>query len=130
MQSRRRYADLLASLLPAGARVVELDSAAAARPPAAGSVDAIVALDEPHLKRLARRLRRGGLLVGKRRVTLDGPIEQGWTGAPINFTRVDASDLLELIADAGLEPLSSEVISDEDERGRPVSYLWFIAQKR
>jgi hypothetical protein len=129
MQSRRRYAELLVSLLPAGATVVELDSAAVGRPAEAGTVDAIVALDEPHLKRVARRLRRGGLLVGKRRVTLEGPIEQGWTGAPVNFTRVDAADLLELVAEAGLEPLSSEVISEEDESGRPVPYLWFIARK-
>jgi hypothetical protein len=128
VQARQRYLDKLHSMLPAGAQVVELDSRSPHPPPAA-RFDAVVALEQPHLKRVARCLRQGGLLAGKRQVTLDGPIQQGWTGAPINFTRVDASDLLELVADAGLQPIWSEVISEVDAGGRPIACLWFIAVK-
>ena len=146
LQARRRYAEKLLSLLPAGARVLELGAGAgsaasdilarrfrvASVAAAGASFDAVCAmyvLSVTPLRQLSGWLRQGGLLVANRQVTLEAPIEQGWSGAPLNFTRVDASDLLELISDAGLEPVWSEVISDEDEHGRPISYLWFIARK-
>ena len=127
MQARDKCMERLRSLLPAGARVVEV--AARMTRPSPEPVDAVVALEEPHLKRTAAWLAKGGLLAGRRRVALEGPIEQGWTGAPLNFTRVEASDLLEPVAEAGLEPVWAEVTSVEDVRGRPVSFLWFIARK-
>ena len=180
MQARRRYAQKLLSLLPAGARVLELGSGAGfpvthllahrfgvtavepssreialarvnvpaaefregdwtrLRQPAEG-FDAVVAMYVlsvlarrallPQLRRISRWLRPRGLLVGNRHVALDSPIEQAWPGAPVFFTHVDAGEVLATLGRAGLEPLESEVISDEDARGRPISFLWFIARK-
>jgi SAM-dependent methyltransferase len=180
MQARRRYALKLLSLLPAGARVLELGSGAGypvthvlaqrfavravekearalalarVNVPAAQFVagdwtrvrqaregfDAVVAMYVlsllarrallPQLKRVARWLRPKGLLVGNRHVAVEGPIEQAWPGAPVIFTHVDAGEVLAAVGRAGLEPVESEVISDEDARGRPISFLWFIARK-
>jgi SAM-dependent methyltransferase len=84
----------------------------------------------PQLKRVGSWMRRGALLVANRPVAIEGAIEQAWPGAPVTFARVDALAALAVVAGAGLEPVESEVITDEDAGGQPISFLWFVARKR
>jgi SAM-dependent methyltransferase len=79
---------------------------------------------------ISRWLRPGGLLVASLGTSgAAAGFENDWLGAPMFWSGHDAETARRMVADAGLEILrTAEEVADED--GRPVSFLWIVAQKR
>lgn len=81
------------------------------------------------LAKIAEWLRPGGLFVATLGASNDpGTFEEDWLGAPMFFSGHDAATGKRLVAEAGLELLRAEEIT-EDEDGRPVTFLWVLAQR-
>ncbi len=81
------------------------------------------------LANIAGWLWPGGLLVATFGTGDDpGTVESDWLGVPMYFSGHDATTGKRLVADAGLEVLTAEEIT-EDEDGTPVTFLWVLAQK-
>ena len=57
-----------------------------------------------------------------------GTVEDDWLGAPMYFSAFDAATNRRLVQDAGLELLSADEITG-DEDGVPVTFLWMVARK-
>jgi SAM-dependent methyltransferase len=81
------------------------------------------------LRRIAGWLRPGGLFFATMGAS-DSPdgVEPDWLGAPMFFSHYDAEQNQDLVRRAGLEILSAEV-SEEDEDGEMVAFLWIAARK-
>jgi SAM-dependent methyltransferase len=81
------------------------------------------------LGRIAGWLRPGGLFFATMGAG-DSPdgVEPDWLGAPMFFSHYDAEKNQDLVRRAGLEILSAEV-SEEDEDGELVAFLWLAARK-
>ena len=106
-------------------------------PPA--SVDAVIAFytithvpreeHAPLLRNIATWLRPGGLFVASMGASDDpGTVEDDWLGAPMYFSAFDAESNRLLVREAGLELLSADEIT-RDEDGQPVTFLWVVAKK-
>jgi SAM-dependent methyltransferase len=81
------------------------------------------------LANIAGWLRPGGLFVATLSIGDDpGTVETDWLGVPMFFSGHDATTGKRLVADAGLEILNAEEMT-EDEDGSPVTFLWVLAQK-
>ena len=81
------------------------------------------------LANIAGWLRPGGLFVATFGTNDDpGTVESDWLGVPMFFSGHDAATGKRLVEDAGLEILTAEEIT-EDEDGTPVTFLWVMAQK-
>jgi SAM-dependent methyltransferase len=81
------------------------------------------------LERIAAWLRPGGLLFATMGAN-DSPdgVEPDWLGAPMFFSHYDAEKNQNMVRRAGLEILSAEV-SEEDEDGEQVAFLWVAARR-
>jgi ubiquinone/menaquinone biosynthesis C-methylase UbiE len=117
-------------------RFVQADMTEAPFRPAA--FDAVVALfsithvpREEHaelLDRMRGLLRPGGYLLANMASSDDpGTIENDWLGTPMFFSGFDADMNRRLIKEAGFDLIESDVIMHEED-GRPVSFLWVLAQ--
>ncbi len=107
---------------------------------AEASIDLVAALysiihvpRERHLslfRSIARWLRPGGWLLASLG-TRDNPsaIEDDWLGAPMFWSGFDADTNRLLLEDAGFELAESSIV-DQTELGKPVQFLWVIAQRR
>jgi SAM-dependent methyltransferase len=83
----------------------------------------------PLLRSIATWLRPGGLFVASLGAGDDpGTVEDEWLGAPMYFSGFDAATNRRLVQEAGLELLSAEEITS-DEDGVPVTFLWVVARK-
>jgi SAM-dependent methyltransferase len=73
-------------------------------------------------------LRPGGYLLANMAATDDpGTIEDDWLGTPMYFSGFDAATNQRLVQDAGFDLIEADVITHEED-GRPVSFLWVLAQ--
>ena len=79
-------------------------------------------------RRFAEWLRPGGYLL----FTVEPYDEPGdvheWLGVPMFFSQFDPAATLRLVEEAGLSVLSHD-IRTQLEGGRPVEFLWVLAQK-
>lgn len=82
------------------------------------------------LGRIATALRPGGhLLATLGRRDEPGVVEDDWLGAPMFFSSYAVPTNLRLLAEAGLEVVSSDVVcQDEGEEGT-ASFLWVLARR-
>jgi len=81
------------------------------------------------LGNIATWLRPGGFFVASMGAGDDpGTVEDDWLGAPMYFSAFDADTNQRLVREAGLELLSAEAIT-RDEDGVPVTFLWVVARK-
>jgi cyclopropane fatty-acyl-phospholipid synthase-like methyltransferase len=107
----------------------------------AGRYDAVVALytfghvprDElPAVySKVASWLRPGGYLLATTGARDDpGSVQEDWLGAPMFFAGHDAETNLRLLADAGVDVLEHEVVTqDEGEEGL-AAFLWVVGRRR
>jgi SAM-dependent methyltransferase len=78
---------------------------------------------------IERWLRPGGLFLATLTASDDpGTIEDDWLGAPMFFNGYDGETGKQLVSAAGLNVLSAEEITEEEDRV-PVTFLWIVAQK-
>ncbi len=81
------------------------------------------------LERLAQWLRPNGwFLVNLGIVDDPGSIEPDWLGAAMYWSSYDAQTNLDLIRQAGLTLIETEILTD-DEDGELVLFLWVLAKK-
>jgi SAM-dependent methyltransferase len=81
------------------------------------------------LAKIAAWLLPGGLFVATLGTGDDpGTVEPDWLGAPMYFSSHDAATGKRLVTAAGLNLLNADLVTD-DEDGRPVTFLWIVAQK-
>ncbi len=75
-------------------------------------------------------LRPGGILVASLGTTDDpGSVEENWLGTTMFFSQFESATNLTLIADAGLEVVSSTIVGDP-EIEEVVEFLWVAARRR
>ena len=80
------------------------------------------------LARIARWLRPGGLFLATFS-TADSPDWTGdWLGQPMFFSSYDAATNLQLLAEAGLEIVSSQEVEIIEPEG-PANFLWVLARR-
>lgn len=86
--------------------------------------------EHEHLMRhVTRWLRPGGLFIASLGASDDpGTVEEDWLGTPMYFSAFDAATNQHLVQAAGLELLSADEIT-ADEDGVPVTFLWVVARK-
>jgi SAM-dependent methyltransferase len=83
----------------------------------------------PLLARIALWLRPGGLFVATMGVNdTVGDVEEDWLGAPMYFSHYDTATNRRLVEEAGLRLVSANEETQEED-GRPVTFLWVVAQK-
>lgn len=120
-----------------GAGFIQGDMTALEIPPA--SVDGVVAFysiihvpREEHaglFRSIAGWLRPGGLLFAALGVRdTEGTVEEDWLGAPMYFSHYDGATSKQLVAAAGLEIVSAQEETAEED-GSPVTFLWVVARK-
>jgi hypothetical protein len=81
------------------------------------------------LQQIAAWLRPGGLFIATMGSGDDpGTVEEDWLGAPMYFSAFDAATNRRLVRKAGLELLSADEIT-HDEDGKPVTFIWVVARK-
>ena len=81
-------------------------------------------------QKIASWLRPEGLFVaGLGARSLERGTEADWHGAPTYWSHFDSATNRRLVEDAGLEVVSSEEVTD-DEDGEPVTFCWVVARKR
>lgn len=81
------------------------------------------------LQQIAAWLRPGGLFIATMGAGDDpGTVEDDWLGAPMYFSAFDAATNRRLVRDAGLDLLSADEIT-HDENGQAVTFLWVVARK-
>jgi SAM-dependent methyltransferase len=119
------------------ATVLHADMAALSFPPE--SFDGVIALysiihlpraeHAPLLRSIATWLRPGGLLIATMGVNdMAAGTEDDWLGAPMFWSGFDSATNEALVRESGLRILSArEEAADED--GRPVWFLWIVAEK-
>jgi SAM-dependent methyltransferase len=107
----------------------------------AGSYDAAVALYTfGHVPReelplvfssIARWLRPGGYLLATTGARDDpGSVQANWLGAPMFFAGYDVETNLRLFADAGIDVIEHDVVTqDEGEEGL-AAFLWVVGRRR
>jgi SAM-dependent methyltransferase len=81
------------------------------------------------LENVASWLRPGGLLVATMSTRASaGGIEEDWLGAPMYWSSYDSETNVQLVRDAGLDIVSTEIetVVEFDET---VSFLWIVARK-
>jgi SAM-dependent methyltransferase len=80
-------------------------------------------------QKIAYWLRPGGLFVaGLGAASLESGVEEDWHGAPIYWSHFGSDTNRRLIEDAGLEILSSEEVTGEED-GEHVTFCWVVARK-
>jgi cyclopropane fatty-acyl-phospholipid synthase-like methyltransferase len=120
------------------ARFIQADMATARF--ADASFDAVVALfsithvpREEHeglLGRIRGWLKPGGYLLANMASGNDpGTIEEDWLGTRMFFSGFDADTNRRLLQETGFDLMEADVIEQEED-GRPVSFLWVLAQAR
>ena len=102
------------------------------------SFDAIVALfvllhmpagDHPAaIARIASSLRPGGRLYLSTGTGGSPGVERGWLGVPMYFGGVEAETTMRLVAEAGLDVESFEVI-EQTEDEEPLPFMWLVASR-
>lgn len=81
------------------------------------------------ISRLTSWLRPGGWFLGNFGTTNDpGSIEADWLGAPMYWSSYDTRTNLDLVRQAGLTLLETEVRAEQED-GVAVPFLWILAQK-
>ena len=107
----------------------------------AGSYDAAVALYTfGHVPReelplvfssIARWLRPGGYLLATTGARDDpGSVQANWLGAPMFFAGYEVETNLRLLADAGIDVIEHDVVTqDEGEEGL-AAFLWVVGRRR
>lgn len=78
------------------------------------------------LKRIAGWLQPGGTLVITMGTTQEDSYADDWLGAPMYWSHWDRTTNEQLVADAGLDIVSSEVVF---ETGLDFSHLWVVARR-
>lgn len=81
------------------------------------------------MRRIAGWLKPGGLLVATMGAADEEHWQQDWLGAPMYWSHFDAETNRQVVADAGFEIESSDVIS-ELEDGVAFNHQWIVATKR
>jgi len=103
-------------------------------------VDAVVAIlttthvprtEHPELlHRIARWLRRGGLLLATfGSGDLPDRYEDDWLGAPMFFSHYDAETNLRLLEEAGFDLVKHEIVPMIEEGHGEVRFLWVLARR-
>jgi SAM-dependent methyltransferase len=81
------------------------------------------------IERIAAWLRPGGWFLANLGVSDNpGSVEQNWLGAAMYWSSFDAQNNLEIVKQAGLTNVETEILID-DEDGEEVPFLWILAVK-
>ncbi|QBD82358.1 class I SAM-dependent methyltransferase [Ktedonosporobacter rubrisoli] len=96
------------------------------------SIISVPRIEHPHLlSAIAHWLKPGGLLIATMGThDAEEVLKQNWHqwGAPMYWSHFDAQTNQRLVREAGLELISTKEESVE-QGGRPVPFLWIVAQK-
>jgi SAM-dependent methyltransferase len=131
-----RQIELARTLVPR-AEFVQADATSLERPP--DSLHGVVSLfmlghvprDEqgPLLRRIARWLRSGGLLLTTMATGGTEAVDPDWLGAPMFFASHTPDENRALVAAAGLEILRDRIIPHHEPGHGDVSFMWILARK-
>jgi ubiquinone/menaquinone biosynthesis C-methylase UbiE len=131
-----RQIELARTLVPT-AEFVQADATSLEHPP--DSLHGVVSLfmfghvprDEqgPLLRRIARWLRSGGLLLTTMATSGTEAVDPDWLGAPMFFASHTAAENRALVAAAGLEILRDRIIPHDEPGHGDVSFMWILARK-
>jgi predicted TPR repeat methyltransferase len=82
------------------------------------------------LRKMGGWVRAGGLLVATLSAQPNwGQVEPDWLGAPMYFSGYSVKDNTRFVEEAGFEVRSASVATILED-GRPVAFLWIVAEKR
>jgi SAM-dependent methyltransferase len=131
-----RQIDLARTLVPE-AEFVQADATRLRQAPE--SLDAVVSLfmlghvprDEqgPLLRRIARWLRPGGLLLATMATSGTEAVDRDWLGAPMYFASLTRGENRALVETAGFEILRDRVVPHHEPGHGDVSFMWLLARK-
>jgi SAM-dependent methyltransferase len=83
------------------------------------------------LARVAEWLRPGGLFVATMGAgDTPGSVEEDWLGVPMFFSHFDSRTNLQLLDGAGLRVERDDVVTEVEDDGQEVSFLWVVARRR
>jgi SAM-dependent methyltransferase len=80
------------------------------------------------LARIFRWLRPGGWFVGSFGTRRTNGVQNDWLGVPMFFSHFDAATNRRLVRRSGFKVVRDEIVAHEED-GRPVKFLWIIAQR-
>jgi cyclopropane fatty-acyl-phospholipid synthase-like methyltransferase len=131
-----RQIELARTLVPE-AEFVQADATSLRQAPE--SVDAVVSLfmlghvprDEqgPLLRRIARWLRPGGLLLATMATSGTEAVDRDWLGAPMYFASLTTGENRALVEAAGLGIVRDRVVPHHEPGHGDVSFMWLLARK-